>query len=222
MSASWVPAAYFAFILSAGAGVAGFVSSAKEGELRHRCATTCLLRPEYAGFDRTAPDFELKNLDGKPVRLSDYRGKVVLLNFWTKTCGPCLEEMPDFAELTRVLRDRSDVAVLTVSADEGPADVADVFPATLRAPKPPFEVLFDPDREVIEKKFGTKLYPETWLIDKDGVIRARFDGARTWSHAAVVEYIDEMRSGAFCPIEADRGKQRGEGSKLCQELGGGN
>ncbi len=219
MSASWAPFGYIAFVICAGLGVQGFVSSAREGELRHRCAPTCLLRPDYAGFERTVPDFELKNLDGKAVKLSAYRGKVILLNFWTKTCGPCLEEMPEFGELARVLHDRSDVAVLSVSADDGPEDVKDVFPATLRSARPPFEVFFDPDRNVIEKKFGTKLYPETWVIDQAGIVRARFDGVRSWGHSAVVEYIDQIRGGGFCPIEAEHGKQRGDGSKLCQELG---
>jgi thiol-disulfide isomerase/thioredoxin len=94
------PLAHVAFVLAAAVGVYAFVSVAKEGEARRRCSATCLLRPNYAGYEKKAPDFKLKDLQGHDVSLESYRGKVVVLNFWTKTCGPCMEEMPEIADLT--------------------------------------------------------------------------------------------------------------------------
>ena len=119
-------------------------------------------------------------MKGRDVKMSDYRGKVVVLNFWTRTCGPCLKEMPSIAELAKMLEPMKDVVVLAVSIDDGPDDVKDTLTGVLREP-PPFSILFDPDgRNVVYGKFGTRLFPETWIIDKRGVVRARFDGGRDW------------------------------------------
>jgi peroxiredoxin len=169
--------AYVGFVLVASIGVYSFVSVAKEGELRRRCSPTCILRPNYAGYEKKAPNFTLTDTKGQPVSLESYRGKVVVLNFWTKTCGPCLEEMPEIADLARILQPMQDVAVLTVSTDESAEDAMSTLKTILRE-APPFPVLMDPEGVVVRDKYGTNLYPETWLIDKNGVIRARFDGAR--------------------------------------------
>ena len=216
---SLVPLAYLAFVLAAGAVVFGFVTVVREGETRRRCAAECMLRPNYASASRRAPGFSLANMRGETRTLDQYRGKVVVLNFWTKTCGPCLQEMPEIADLTKVLRDRTDAVVVTVSTDEGPDDVRDTLKAVLRE-DPPFEVLFDPDSKVVNGQYGTHLFPETWIIDKRGVLRARFDGAREWSNAAVVELVDELRHDGYCPIEIKDGRTTGEAEKLCTELGG--
>ena len=92
----------FAFIGLAAAAVYGFAHAARNDHNRASCKAVCELRPAYAGNDRTAPDFELADMTGKKVRLSSYRGRTVVLNFWTKTCKPCLEEMPSIAELAKV------------------------------------------------------------------------------------------------------------------------
>src|ERR1700691_2726700 len=105
--------AQLGFVAVAALLVYGFVAVTKEGETRRVCSAPCYLHPDYMAADRRAPDFALKDLRGNTVTLESLRGKVVLLNFWTKTCGPCLEEMPDLAELTKILRDRTDVAVVT-------------------------------------------------------------------------------------------------------------
>src|SRR5579872_2083940 len=115
--------AQVAFVVLAALVVYGFVAVSKEGETRRVCSAPCLMRPDYMSADRRAPGFSLKDMNGDAVTLDSLHGKVVVLNFWTKTCGPCLEEMPDLAELTKIVRDRPDVAVVAVSVDEGPDDV---------------------------------------------------------------------------------------------------
>jgi peroxiredoxin len=212
--------AQLAFVAAAAVAVYSFVSVAKEGESRRRCTATCLLRPTYAGYERKAPSFTLKDLKGHDVSLDSYRGKVVVLNFWTKTCGPCMEEMPDVADLARILRERTDVALLTISTDETAKDASDTLKAVLRE-EAPFPVLMDPDAKVVHDMFGTSLYPETWIIDKNGVIRARFDGAREWSSSAVVELVDQIRGGGFCSVQARDGKFLPESARLCESLSGG-
>jgi peroxiredoxin len=216
----YAPVAHLAFVAVAAVGVYSFVSVSKEGETRRRCAPTCLLRPSYAGYEKKAPSFTLKDIKGNDVSLESYRGRVVVLNFWTKTCGPCMEEMPDIAELTRILAPRRDVAVLTVSTDETAEDAASTIKAVLRE-EAPFPVLMDPESQVVTGKFGTSLYPETWIIDKSGVIRARFDGAREWSSSAVVQLVDQIRGGGYCPATAENGRFVGEGARICDAITGG-
>jgi peroxiredoxin len=211
--------AQVAFVLVAALFVYGFVGVTKEGETRRVCSAPCFLHPDYMGADRRAPDFSLKDLTGKTVTLDSLKGKVVVLNFWTKTCGPCLEEMPELAELTKVVRDRPDVVVLAVSVDEGPDDVKPTLQTVLREP-PPFDVLFDPDAAIVSGKYGTRLFPETWFIDKRGVIRARFDGARQWTDALIVDYIDALRRGDYCSVTIDDRKLSGNAARICDEMTG--
>ena len=134
-----------AFVAAAAFAVYGFVTVAKEAEHRRACTPECLIHPDYAGAEKLAPDFTLKDMKGRELKLSDYRGKVVLLNFWTKNCGPCLKEMPSLGELAHMVADRKDVAIITVSTDEGPVDVKDTLKSLLRE-EAPFPVLFDPGR----------------------------------------------------------------------------
>ncbi|MBX3230423.1 MAG: TlpA family protein disulfide reductase [Labilithrix sp.] len=215
------PMAHLAFVIAAAVGVYSFVSVAKEGEMRRRCTPTCILRPNYVGYERKAPSFTLKDIKGHDVSLESYRGKVVVLNFWTKTCGPCMEEMPEIADLARILKPQSDVAVVTVSTDDTAQEAIDTLKSVLRENEPPFSVLMDPDAKIVRGKYGTSLYPETWIIDKDGVIRARFDGAREWSNAAVVELVNQIRIGGYCPVESKNGKLTGPSAGVCEGLSGG-
>lgn len=214
------PGAHLLFVAAAAIAVYSFVNVAREGETRRQCSATCLLKPDYAGANKRAPTFALKNMKGQSISLDSYLGKVVVLNFWTKTCGPCLQEMPEIADLAKILQPKDDVVVLTVSTDEGPDDVRDTLKSVLRE-EPPFAVLFDPESSIVGKKFGTHLFPETWIIDKRGVIRARFDGAREWSNAAVIEYVEQLRHNGFCRIEVKDGQFLGDGAKLCESISGG-
>lgn len=215
-----MPLLHFAFVVAAAVGVYAFVSVAKEGESRRRCSATCLLRPTYAGFERKAPDFKVKDAKGNDVTLESYRGKVVVLNFWTRTCGPCMEEMPEIADLARILKEKNDVAVVTVSTDDTAQEASDTLKAVLKE-EPPFAVLIDPDAKNVTGKYGTTLYPETWIIDKNGVVRARFDGARQWSSATVVQLVDQIRTGGYCEVQARDGKFVGKDAKVCETINGG-
>lgn len=142
----------------------------------------------YLGNDRLAPDFTLQDRDGNPWRLSDHRGKTVVLNFWTVTCQPCVEEMPELEELARIVAERDDVELVTISTDREWDTVS-----TVVGPRSPLAVLLDPDKAVVRDLFGTRLYPETWIIDPRGVIRMRVDGPRMWSSAVALDAIESFR-----------------------------
>jgi peroxiredoxin len=141
----------------------------------------------YYGNDRLAPDFTLNDASGKPWKLSDQRGKTVVMNFWTVTCAPCVEEMPTFEQLALVAEERDDLEVVAVTTDKTWADVKSLF-----KPDSKLKVLFDPTKSVVREKYGTRLFPETWIIDPDGVIRVRVDGQRDWSSPMVLDMIQSI------------------------------
>jgi len=206
------------FIGCAALGVYGFVSAAKDGETRRSCTSLCALRPEYAARNRLAPDFELPSMTGNKVKLSSYRGKTVILNFWTKTCRPCLEEMPSIADLAKALKAHPKVALLTITTDESAADARDTLRSVLGGGDPPFEVLIDAESAVVRDKYGTKLFPETWFIDPQGVIRARFDGGRSWASPLTIDLAESFENPLQCEVTFEAGKPRGPLAGLCGEF----
>jgi peroxiredoxin len=209
----------FGFVVLAGLAMYSFVNAMRDGERRRSCTPICVLRPEYAGFDRRAPDFELPTTDGGKFRLSDHRGQVVILNFWTKTCRPCLEEMPTLAEFGEILTGRNkNVLLVTVNTDESVADASDTLRSVLQGKQAPFITAVDSENAIVREKFGTKLYPETWYIDPEGVIRARFDGPRDWSNALYLELAEGLLKGGLCPAALDDGKLNGDTASLCADL----
>jgi peroxiredoxin len=210
--------AQLAFILVASIAVYLFVTAAQDGEARAACTALCALRPAYANEDRRAPDFELPDLSGKPVRFSSYRGKTVILNFWTKTCRPCLEEMATLDELAHLLTEEHDIELLTINTD-GTAEDAKQTLATVLGKEPRFRTLSDPESAVVGGKFGTRLYPETWFVDPSGVIRARVDGARDWSNPLVLDVARMVARSSGCAIRFEAGKVRGDRRDVCGDSG---
>jgi len=210
-------------IVLAGLGVYGFVLTARDGETRRACTALCALKPDYAARNRMAPDFELKGLDGRPVRLASYRGKTVILHFWTKTCRPCLEELPHIASLAKALRPFSnDIALVTVTTDESAEDARATLQSVVGATDP-FTVLIDPDGDaVVGGKYGTKLFPETWFIDKAGVIRARFDGPRDWEGALPLDLAQTLSAPIPCEVTYSAGQPTGPLAGLCSDVAPGS
>lgn len=114
---------------------------------------------------KAAPDFKLKDADGKEVRLADYRGKVVLLDFWATWCGPCRIEIPWFAELEKKNKDKG-FAVIGVSMDDEGWKVVKPFLSELKVN---YRVLLGND-EAAHDYGGLDALPTTFLIDRDGKI----------------------------------------------------
>jgi len=106
------------------------------------------------------------------------------MNFWTITCQPCVEEMPSLVQLAEMTKDMPDVEVVAVTSDKSWSDVETLFP-----PESPLRILFDPEKKTIRDKYGSRLFPETWIIDKNGVIRLRVDGPRKWASPLVFDVI---------------------------------
>ena len=114
---------------------------------------------------KAAPDFELKDSMGRTVKLSEYRGKVVLLNFWATWCGPCKIEIPWFVEFEQKFKDKG-FAVLGVSMDEEGWDVVKPY---LGQANVNYRVLLGTD-SVAQLYGGVDSLPTSFMIDKDGRI----------------------------------------------------
>ena len=116
---------------------------------------------------KTAPDFTLKDADGKVVHLSDYRGKVVILDFWATWCGPCRIEIPWFMDLQRKNKDRG-FEVLGVAMDDEGWEVVKPFLADLGVN---YRVMVGDDLTA-QMYGGVDALPTTFLIDRDGRVAA--------------------------------------------------
>jgi cytochrome c biogenesis protein CcmG/thiol:disulfide interchange protein DsbE len=118
-----------------------------------------------------APDFRLSDAYGRSIRLSEFRGKVVLLNFWATWCTPCRVEMPCFADFQRKYQDQG-FTVLAVSLDEQGWQVVKPFAENLRLN---FPIVLGND-EVADQFGGVDSLPMTFLLDREGNIRAKYTG----------------------------------------------
>jgi peroxiredoxin len=122
-----------------------------------------------------APNFQLRDMNGQLVTLSDLRGKVVLLNFWATWCGPCRVEMPAMEQLYRMFP-RKDFEILAVSTDAQGVAVTRSFQQENRLT---FPILHDADYRV-GLTYGARSLPMTFMVDRQGVVRHQIFGARDW------------------------------------------
>jgi thiol-disulfide isomerase/thioredoxin len=136
------------------------------------------------------PAFVLKDLDGVEHRLADFRGKVVLVNFWATWCGPCRDEMPSIQELRSQLKGKP-FAVLAINLDE-PESRVRKFLAQWKVDLP---VLLDPDRKVA-REWNARILPATYIIGPDGRIRYSVVGELNWCNDVVVGRISELLPSA--------------------------
>jgi len=123
---------------------------------------------------KPAPEVELATLEGQPFRLTDLRGRVVLLNFWATWCMPCRAEIPEFNAMQRELKAQG---LEIVGVSTAPGDTAEVIKDFQKDLPQEYTVLRG--EEVVGQKFGNSLgLPVTYLIDRDGRIRLRVEGSR--------------------------------------------
>lgn len=143
-----------------------------------------------------APEVAATGMDGQPVKLSQLRGQVVLLNVWATWCPPCREEMPSMERLHRELSGEG-LKIVAVSVDAKPGETdADGRPggdvdAFAREMGLTFTLWQQPSGE-IQRAYRTTGVPETFLIGKDGVIRKKVIGATEWDSEANVELIRRL------------------------------
>jgi cytochrome c biogenesis protein CcmG, thiol:disulfide interchange protein DsbE len=132
-----------------------------------------------------APDFTVQDSD-RSITLSQFRGKVVVLNFWATWCPPCIQETPAMVEMQRRMKDKG-VVVLAVSID---ADEA-AYHKFLKDYNVNMVTVRDEARKA-SNLYGTFGWPESYIIDRNGVIRRKFIGAVEWNSPEVTEFLTKL------------------------------
>ena len=135
-----------------------------------------------------AKEFVLKDIDGKEFRLSQYRGKVVLVNFWATWCPPCREEMPSMDRAYEQLK-KSGIIILAINIGE---DEDTIFKFTADYPVS-FPLLMDQDSSVINQWPVTGL-PTTYVVDPNGHIVYRAIGSREWDDEALLKKLNALKN----------------------------
>ena len=135
----------------------------------------------------SAPNFRLPGLDGQMVSLTDYKGKVVLLNIWATWCPPCVEEMPSMEKLYQELQGEG-CEILAVSIDESGAQ--DVLPF-MKKHKLSFPALID-SRGTLKGLYQTTGVPESFIIDKDGMLVEKVIGPRDWAVPEAIRFFRNL------------------------------
>ncbi|NLY42742.1 MAG: TlpA family protein disulfide reductase [Clostridiaceae bacterium] len=134
-----------------------------------------------------APDFELMDIEGNKVKLSDYRGKVVFLNFWATWCGPCRLEMPHFESAHQTFKESQEAVILAVNIQEGKEEVKDF----LQDNGFTFPVLLDTSGKVAVV-YRIHSIPTTYILDKDGIIQDVVIGPM--EEANLLRYVEALSS----------------------------
>jgi thiol-disulfide isomerase/thioredoxin len=135
----------------------------------------------------SAPNFTFPGLDGKMTSLADYKGKVVFLNIWATWCGPCREEMPSMEKLYKELKG-GDFEILAISIDALGAKVVAPF---VKEYKLSFPVLLNP-KGTIQILYGTTGVPESFIIDKEGVLVQKIIGPRDWASTEAIRFFQNL------------------------------
>lgn len=142
------------------------------------------------------PDVVLAGLDGVNARLSDYRGKLVVLNLWATWCEPCRREMPNLQQLSNSL-DPQRFVVVGVAADEDEHLVREY----LLDKGVGFPNYIDKEQQVSREQFGIQLFPYTLLIAPDGHLIQRFAGPREWQRDEVIELLKRAYDGDYSGLQ---------------------
>jgi cytochrome c biogenesis protein CcmG/thiol:disulfide interchange protein DsbE len=140
-------------------------------------------RPPRIGS--SAPQFTVQDSD-RTVALNQFRGQIVVLNFWATWCPPCVEEMPSLVEMQRRMKNKG-VTVVAVSIDVD----ENAYRAFLKQHGVDLLTVRDP-AEKTPQLYGTHGWPETFIIDRNGVIRRKFIGAVDWTEPEITDYLSKL------------------------------
>jgi thiol-disulfide isomerase/thioredoxin len=143
---------------------------------------------------RAAPDVALTSADGKPINLSAYKGKVLLVNFYATWCGPCRQEVPSLNELAKEVAGEP-IAILAIDAEEDWATIHKFFGPQL----PAFQLALDATGTAVdayEQRPKGAMFPETFFVDPSFHVVAKVEGPRDWTDPAMLRYIRDLADGS--------------------------
>jgi cytochrome c biogenesis protein CcmG/thiol:disulfide interchange protein DsbE len=145
--------------------------------------TGCDRGSHPGNIDKVAPQFVLSD-ETRTVDLSKLRGHIVVLNLWATFCAPCIEELPSLLALQKQM---PDLAVVAVSMDQD----ADIYHRFLVQHHVDVLTVRDQDRQIFSL-YGTVQIPETYIIDRQGVLRRKFVNAQDWTSPEITGYLSKL------------------------------
>ncbi len=146
---------------------------------------------EYPEEAFLAPSFELPSLKGGKVKLADYQGKVVFINFWATWCGTCKVEMPSMEKLYQRFKEHG-FEMLTISVDKDQS----LIEPFMNKYGLTFPVLLDPESKVAKRSYKTTGVPETFVVDRNGLIVHKAIGPRDWATDETMEAFAQLILGS--------------------------
>jgi peroxiredoxin len=156
--------------------------------------------PEFTATDMKGNTvFVVKDENGKELKLSDYRGHVVFLNFWYTTCEPCRQEMPDMEIVNRVFKDRK-FKMIPISVDTNFEDVKKFY-ADFKLKTMP--MYLDPGKRM-SSRYNIYKFPETYIIDGNGIVLKHYIGGMKWADAKYMGELEEWVKKAETPQAASQ------------------
>ncbi|MBK9323413.1 MAG: TlpA family protein disulfide reductase [Bdellovibrionaceae bacterium] len=143
-------------------------------------------------IDKVAPDFDTKTIHERSISLSQFKGKLVILNFWASWCGPCVEEMPSLIKLIKSMP--KDIELIAISGDSNIEDIHSFiksFPELNSLPN--IHLVFDRDK-VLSQQYEVFRLPESFVIGKDQKIIKKISGTINWHSEEALEYMKKLVS----------------------------
>ncbi|WP_413290377.1 TlpA family protein disulfide reductase [Bdellovibrio sp. HCB337] len=144
-------------------------------------------------INQELPGFEAQTLKGQSIKLSDFKGKVVIVNFWASWCGPCVEEVPSLISLLKTFP--NDVALIAISGDSNQEDINSFlksFPEMNSLPNS--YVVWDSEKKLIPQYQVFRL-PESFVVGKDLKLVKKISGTIDWHTEDAIAYLKQLASG---------------------------
>jgi cytochrome c biogenesis protein CcmG/thiol:disulfide interchange protein DsbE len=147
------------------------------------CACSSGSPPPHIGT--SAPNFTVEDAQNS-VTLSQFHGQIVVLNFWATWCPPCVEEMPSLVEMQRRMKAKGvTVVAVSIDVDDG------AYHQFVKDHGVNLLTVRDPDQKTA-KLYGTRGWPETYIIDRNGVMRRKFIGAVDWTDPEITDFLNKL------------------------------
>jgi peroxiredoxin len=140
-------------------------------------------RPPRIGT--AAPDFTVRDSEHS-VTLSQLKGQIVVLNFWATWCAPCVEEVPSLVQMQQRMKSKG-VTVLAVSVDADDNE----YRRFVKNHSVNLLTVRDPDQKS-NALYGTSKFPETYIIDRNGMVRRKFIGAVDWTEPEIIDFLGKL------------------------------
>ncbi len=146
--------------------------------------------PRVVAVGSVAPDFTLENMQGEKVSLSQFRGKVVIVNFWATWCPPCRTEMPSMEVLHETFKDDG-LILLAINVEQSGAKVVAEF---LKESPYSFPILLDEQNQT-QNSYTVFQYPTSFIVDRNGIVVKKLVGAVHWMGGDIYNLLHFMLKG---------------------------